>query len=410
VDLEQIVQQILLTRRDLSREEVLKKIYEKKRSAEDYFLDEVAAKLVASELGVEIPRADEAIQGAILIKDLVSGLNDVSITGRLIIVYPPQTFSRSDMTEGKVARLLLADKTGSLRLVLWDDKIELVEAGTLRQGQIIKALHAYVREGFDGKLELHLGKKGELQIQQDLNENNYPMLEDFIDRIGKLSGERKRVNVEGLISQAFPTSEFKRPNGNLGKVKRMRFTDATGQITVVFWNERVDEMAELKEGDCLRIMNARTKTQPDGGIELQIENSTQIEKIPCSAPTSSMGSFEGLRKIVDLKEEGGPFTLEATVALTPTLREVTTSQEETIVLASFELIDETGKIGITLWRKQAELSKELAVGTRLRLRNVYVKRGFSNMLELSSRSSTIIEIVSKAQIPETQSRLDLNTQ
>lgn len=406
MDLEQIVQQILVARRDLSRGEVLKKIYEKKRSAEDYFLDDVAAKLVASELGVEIQGAEETFQGAISIKDLVSGLNDVTVTGRIIIVYPPQTFSRSDMTEGKVARLLLADKTGSLRLVLWDDKIQLVEAGNLRQGQIIKALHAYAREGIDGKLELHLGRKGELETPQGVNENDYPGLEDFIEKIGKLSMEKKRVNVEGLVSQVFPPSEFKRPNGDTGKVKRMRLRDNTGQITVVFWNQRVDESADVKEGDCLRIMNARIKTQPDGRTELHVENSAQIEKIPCQAAGSTTSFIEVPRKIAELKEEGGPFTIEATVASIPSVREVTTSQGENVLLASFELTDDTGKIGITVWRKHAELAKELAVGTRLRLRNVYVKRGFSNPLELSSKNSTIFEIVSKTEVLNSQSKLD----
>jgi hypothetical protein len=83
VDLENIVQQILLTRRDLTREEVLKKIYEKKRSAEDYFLDEVAARIVAVELGVEVQGENEAFNGEIKTKDLVSGLNDVTIPERL---------------------------------------------------------------------------------------------------------------------------------------------------------------------------------------------------------------------------------------------------------------------------------------------------------------------------------------
>ena len=96
MDLEQIVQQILVSRRDLSRNDVLKKIYEKKRSAEDYFLDEVAARIVATELGVEIRGENEAFSGEINIKDLLSGLNDVTIAARIIAVDPVQTISRRD--------------------------------------------------------------------------------------------------------------------------------------------------------------------------------------------------------------------------------------------------------------------------------------------------------------------------
>ena len=175
MDLEQIVQQILVTRRDLSREDVLKKIYEKKRSAEDYFLDEVAARIVAVELGVEVEGENETFNGEIKIKNLVSGLNDVTITGRATAIYPVQTFSRNDGTQGKVARLSLADETGDLKLVLWDENTNLVEQGMIKQGQIIKVLHAYVRESFNGKLELHLGRKGELETSpQIIDESRYP--------------------------------------------------------------------------------------------------------------------------------------------------------------------------------------------------------------------------------------------
>ena len=108
MDLEQIVQRILLVRRDITRDEVLKLIYEKKRSAEGYFLDEVAAHIVASELGVDIPREEEHFKAEISVVDLVSGLNDVTLTARVIEVYPIQTFLKPDLTKGKIARLLLA--------------------------------------------------------------------------------------------------------------------------------------------------------------------------------------------------------------------------------------------------------------------------------------------------------------
>ena len=399
MDLEQIVQQILMARRDLSREEVLKKIIERKRSAEDYFLDEVAARLVANDLGVEIPSAEDTFHAEIAVKDLVSGLNDVTIVGRVIIVYPVQTFPRSDLTEGKIARLLLADKTGSLRLVLWDDKIQMVESGKLKPGLIVKVLHGYVRDAMDGRLELHLGKKGAVQISPpNTIESDYPQINEFIDKVRQLTPNKKRASVQGLISEAFPPTEFQRPNGNTGKVRRLRLRDDTGEATLVVWNQRVDELGEVKQGDCLRIMDARVKAQPDGRIELHAENSTQIEKQVDQALIQSLSAKEVSRKITDLKEEDGPFNIEATVASTPDVREVTTAQNEQVLVASFDLADNTGNIRISLWRKHAELGKILSGGTRIRVKNVYVRRGFSNLLELTSRASTTIEIISKSEV------------
>jgi len=405
VDLEQIVQQILMARRDLTREDVLKKIYEKKRSAEDYFLDEVAARLVASDLGVEIPSDKDAFHPEIAVKDLVSGLNDVTVVGRVIIVYPIQTFPRPDLTEGKVARLLLSDRTGSLRLVLWNDKIHTVKEGKIQQGQIVRVLHAYVREGIDGKLELHLGKKGELEASPpDAVDSEYPQITDFIDKIENLTPKKKRANVVGLVNEVLPQSEFKRPNGTQGKVRRLRLKDETGETTLVLWNERVDELGDVKQGDCLRIMNSRIKETPNGGLELHVENATQIEKLDGQALCTPVGPSEATRKVADLKGEGGPFNIEATVASTPNVREITTAQKERVLLASLDLADDTGKIIMTLWRKQAELGKELSVGTRIRVKNVYAKKGFSNLLELVSRTSTTIEVVSKSEAADAQDK------
>jgi replication factor A1 len=508
MNLEQIVQRILLVRRDLTREDVLKRIYEKKRSAEGYFLDEVAARIVASELGVEIPKEAEASWTELSIKNVVSGLNDVTVTGRVIIVYPVQTFSRSDLTEGKVARLLIADKTGTLKTVLWDDKVSLIESRKIASGQIIRVLHGYVREGLDGELELHVGTRGEIQISPpDTVESEYPPITSFLEKIGTVTGRRRKANVLGIVQKVYQVSEFKRANGSRGKVRRLQLRDETGQITVVLWNQKADELGTVEAGDYLQIMNARVKKLAGGMVELHVENATQIEKVtekavpisafpirltkikalkpklrdvnvlarvvdvedirefkrsngetgqvstlhlqdetgsiqlnlwnekadfskkvrlgdavlvenaytrqrlgkvelnlgkkgtiklnPPLAEAEKLPFFEQKRqKIADIKEEGGPFTIEATIVSTPTLREVTTSRNEKVKVASFSVSDETGKISVSLWREHAVSTKNLLVGTRILLKNIYARRGLADQLELTTRKSTKIEVLS----------------
>ena len=394
MDLENIVQQILLNRHDLTREEVLKKIYEKKRSSEDYFLDEVAARIIALELGVEIQNEEEPFSGEIAIKDLVSGLNNVTIIARVIAVYSAQTFTRNDSTEGKVARLLLADKTGTLKLVLWNDKIELIEADRMKRGQIVRVLHAYVRESFDGQLELHLGNKGDLETSpKNVDESRLPRMEDFLDKIGRLKPEKKTVSISGTVTQVFPVSEFTRKDGTSGKVRRLRLRDETGETTAVFWNEKADELGAVCENDQLQITNARIKAGLDGRTELHVENSSQIEKTAGQA-AQPVAAAAVIHRIADLTE-GRLAIIEATVTSAPIIKEVITSQGENVLVASFDLADDSGKIGVSLWRKHAEYARMLSIGTRIRLKDAYVKKGFLNPLELVSRSPTTIEVVSK---------------
>lgn len=282
MSLEAIVEQILLFRPELTREEVLRMIEEKKKGAEDFFTDEAAARIVALELGVEIARKPLRVEA--LIQDLVSGLNDVTVAGRVIIVYPPRTYIRPDLTEGRFARLIIADKSGTLRVVLWDDKTNLTEDRKVEEGQIIKVSHGYVREGLDGKLELHVGLRGDLQISPpDATESQYPPITRFIKKL----------------------------------------------------------------------------------------------------------------KVTEIKEEGGPVIVEGTIATTPIIKEVITSRNEKIAVASFELRDDTGKIGVSAWRKLTEVVKDLTTGTRIKIKNAYVRKGFADQLELTSRTFTSIEVLTE---------------
>jgi len=384
--LNEIIERILSIRQDLTREEVLRRVKEKKTEAGGYFTDEGAARLVASELGIEISR--EPLRPEVLIRDLVSGLNDVTLTGRVIIAYPLKTFVRLDGTEGNVARLLIADKSDTLRVALWDDKASLVNDGKVKSGQIIRVLHGYVREGLDGKLELHLGSRGDVQISpSEAADQEYPPITSFLQKIGEVTRKTEMVNVLGIVHRVYPVSTFERNDGTRGKVMRLRLRDDTEQITVVLWNKKIDELGEVKIGDCLRIMDARVKEDAGGQIEIHTKDTTQIERLP--------GYEEKITAIADLKEEGGPITVEGILETAPLLREVTTMRGEKVVVVSFEIADKTGKIRVSVWRKLAEVVKDLLPGTRIKIRNVYVKRGLSNQLELTSRTLTSIEILPK---------------
>jgi replication factor A1 len=386
MELDEIVERILSIRQDLTREEVLRMVKEKKTEAGGYFTDEGAARLIASELGVEISR--EPFRPEVLIRDLVSGLNDVTVTGRVIIVYPSKTFIRPSGLEGNVARLLIADKSGTLKIALWDDKARLVNDEKVKPGQIIRVLHGYVREGLDGKLELHVGSRGKVQISPaDAPDQDYPPIASFMQKIGEITGKTETVNVCGIVRHVHPTSTFERKGGTHGKVMRLRLTDETGQITAVIWNKKVEELQEVKIGDRLRIMDAKVKEGANGQIEIHTGDTTQIERLPSYR--------EETTAIADIKEEGGPITLEGTLETSPMVREVTTMRGEKVTVASFEMADGTGKIRVSVWRNLVDSVKDLLPGTRIKIRNAYVKRGLSNQLELTSRTTTAIEILPK---------------
>ncbi len=501
--LDEVVRQILSARKDLTREEVLRLVEEKKREAEGYFTDEGAARVVASDLGVNVPQ--KTFRSKVLIRDLISGLSDITVTGRVIIVYPPKVFPRSDGTRGKVARLLIADNSGTLKVALWDEKADLVEAGKIEGGKIIRFSHGYTREGLDGRLELHMGQRGVIQVSPpEAVEKEYPPIANFFQKIGEIKKERRRVNVLGVVEWVNPLSTFKRRDGTEGKVQRLQLRDESGRITVVLWDQKAEGLGDMEKGVYLQVMDARVKRNLDGRLEIHTRRGTQIEKVTGESArlglfpsrflkigelkpkmraidllakvthiggvrefprrygevgrvavllvgdetgsirlnlwedkvetvkriqsedilllqgaytrerfgelnlnlgqrgsltlNPDMAEVEGLRlleeqiiSIKEVKEEGGPITVEGTITTTPTIREIVTARGQRVKVASLDLEDETGKIRVSLWRDLADQVENLKAEDKIRIENAYIKRGLSDQLELTSSILTTVK-------------------
>ena len=377
---EKILQRILANRRDLTRKEVASAIEEKRAASEGFLTDEASARLIAAELGVEISHKGQLPK--ILIKHLIAGLNDVTVSGRVLLVNKPKVFSRFD-GKGKVARLQIADRTGSIGVVMWDNKAELVDEIHLRE--LVRVKHAYVRRSNRRELEIHVGERGSIQIQPpDLNEEDYPTIENFLTKIHEIETESKYINVEGTVGRKYPISTFQRKDGTQGKIKRVVLEDETDHIPVVFWNEKAEEVARIKEGDTVLLMNTKVRENRQGGRwELHLDNSSTIEITPKEE--------DGLN-IKDLKEGMRITFLEGTIIAKPVFKKVTTKRGEEISLAIFRLKDETGEIQVSAWREQAKKVEKLTVDTKVKLKNIYAKKGYNRLLEISTTASTEIDI------------------
>lgn len=341
--------------------------------------------MIAAELDVEIP--SETLMPTLSIEDLVSGLNDVTVVGRVVAVFPSKTFKGK--RSGKVASLLIADKNSVLRVVLWNDKTSLIESGKVKVGQIIRFSHGYSREDYSGKVELHLGDKSEVEINpNNVEAKDYPTISKFITKIGEIAQthKNKKVNITGTVKKRFPTSTFERRNSSSGKVMRFMFADETSEIPVVVWNEKVDELEKvLKKGVKLQVVNAKAKKAMGEGLEIHVNAETYVKTI---APT------EDFLKIADLKEGLSHVNVEGEVVTKPTLRKVKTSNGELVKLAVFELKDDTGRMWVSAWRRHADSVKDLKVGGKVVMKNAYIKKGFGDQPEISTRNTTSITTVS----------------
>lgn len=381
--IEKIIEEILSRRPEISREEVMEKLEKEKRRTGGLISDDVLLRMIAAEFGVEI--LGEAQTPTLSIKDLVSGLNDVTVVGRVVAVFPPKIFEVN--RRGKVASLLIADESGILRVTMWNDKVSLIESGKVKVGQIIRVFHGYAKEGYGGKVELHVGGKSEIEISpHDVKEKDYPTITKFATKIGEVTqtAKGKKVNFIGNVKEVFPVSTFKRQDSSSGKVMRLILADETGEIPVVVWNEKVDELEnKLRKDVKLQVVGAKVKKASNEVFEAHVDSGTYVDLL---VPA------EGSLKIANLKAGLNNVSVEGEVATKPMLREVKTSKGELVKLAVFELKDETGRIWVSAWRKHADIVSNLKAGDKLIVKNAYVKRGFGGKPEISTRSTTSIEI------------------
>jgi len=124
----------------LERDEVIRKVEAKKAKLSGLISREGAAQIIAAELGISFEDQD------LKVSELMAGLRKVNIVGKVMRVFPIREFEKNDR-KGKVANFVLADETGSTRVVLWDvNHIALIEDGVIKEGDVVEIKNGSTRE------------------------------------------------------------------------------------------------------------------------------------------------------------------------------------------------------------------------------------------------------------------------
>ena len=378
-----IIQQILSKRPELTKQQILDRVAANRDMTGGLIADESLLRIIAAQLGVEVANGEGNFKPKLSLGHLVAGLNNATVTGRIVATYPVRSFEGTK--PGKLGSLIIVDNDGFVRVVLWNEQANLLESGNLKIGQIAKFSHGYTKADKFGSPELHIGERSQVELDpQNVKNDDYPTISKFVTKINKISIDQKIINLEGTVTDLFASSTFARSDQTSGKVMRIKIADETGEKLAVLWNEKAEEVeSKVKRGMQIQLINARARlNQSDQDeVEIHVDSSTFVTL--SEAPKRHF-------KISALTPELGDITIEGQVATIPVCREVKTSKGEMVKLTSFDLKDETGAIRVTAWREHAETTCNLFMGEKILLENVYVKIGYNGKLELSTRSATIL--------------------
>lgn len=178
----------------LTKEEVDKKIEDKVLELSGLVSEEGAAYIVAKEEGLDLlEKRDRTLK----IKNVIPKMRSVEVTGKVINISDVREFEREGR-RGKVQSITIGDETGQIRVVFWNDKIELIK--NLKEGDVIKIKQGYTKANTFGIPEIHMGNGSYLEVvKEDITVIEKPSTRDFFKGSSQAQaisggfGERKKL-------------------------------------------------------------------------------------------------------------------------------------------------------------------------------------------------------------------------
>ena len=269
----------------ISKEEFERRVEAKIDECGDLVDEPTAAMLVIGELG----RQHVKIRG-------LSGKSSLfSFFGKVIDKTEPKEFDRKDGEKGWVATLLLADETGTTRVVLWDEKAGA--ASDIDVGDVLEIIGRHPGRSTTEIYALAL-RKASCEIICALPKNG---------AAGEsLSAEPVDLDVV-LIAREEPRT-FSRKDGTTGEMQEIIVGDALGTARVIVWAPYL--VADILPGTSVHISGAKPDRRGMGrGYSLDEKSSVTVTDQAITVPFTPLCSVgeEGIYSIqAEVKEVKEP--------------------------------------------------------------------------------------------------------
>ncbi len=343
-----------------------KKLVEEKMDIMGGLCDEhTAALLVAHDLGVEGVNA-------IKIKEITLEKKNVEFLGKITAISDPREFNRSDGSVGRVCDVTVADETGEIPVVLWDELADAVKTGDIKEGEVLK-IRGYVKEGQRG-LEVNIGRGGGIAKDEDAKITT----KDPMVKINEVRMGMGNVCVRGLILSKQEPRSFNRKDGSKGSVQGLMLGDETGKIRLTVWDNKLKDVEAFNPGDTIEALHAYTRESPGGAVEIQIGNRGILRKSDKKAEYE-----EPVTKIGEVEPDKA-YNVKGIVTGIDGVREFTTRDGKPGRLCSIYLSDETGRLRVVFWGEHVNFAEALSVGDKILVTDAQAKINFRQEIELSA--------------------------
>jgi len=378
----------------MTREEIQELIEKKKAELGGLITDEGAAFIVAREVGVDLPHGAPS-EEELTTATVAPGMRNVNLTGRVLKIYQAREFEREG-EKNVVQTLLLGDKDGTVKLVLWGPDVHPVVEGIIKRGSFCRIIGGYVRRGLNGRIEVHKGRRGQLQIDsKDIDPKDFPEPEKYLVTISELTPGENDIDFNARVRDIGTLRSFTRKDGTMGHLSWLLVDDETGNTRLVFWNERAEETLEFHPGDIIRVEGANCREGLSGLLEAHVGRLTRVSKISDEILVARLEIVEpSTPKILSISEiVPGSQSLEVVgkIAVVGQRRGFTRKDGSPSQVINLLLTDQTGLIRVVLWGDHVQSGESLNPGDVVKISNAYTRSGLSGVeIHLGDRSGLIL--------------------
>lgn len=166
-----------------------------------------------SNISLDLPEIEENIMK---IGEIHEELRDISVAGRVKSISDVREFEKIDGGTGKVGSIILADDTGEIRTVVWNEKADVLE--NISSGILLKIGNARAKEGMEG-LEIHVNRDTELSVDISYEKKIKNLEKGEIEIVGRISKiEDKGFFLIDESGEVFVETNEKYNRGDLVKV------------------------------------------------------------------------------------------------------------------------------------------------------------------------------------------------
>ena len=231
-----------------------------------------SAIIIADRLHVNIDN-DNPVNDPVDLGNLVVGMKDIVVIGKVMRIFPVKTFSKRDGTTGKIVNVLIRDISGDARVAFWNDRCD--ETASMKIGDVLKLTNVSTKNEWNGIINVNINKNSMIQINPE--GTTVDVTQPSIIPIKDISKSMKYCNTVVTVEKKMDPREFVKKDGSTGRLAKMFASDETGNVTIVFWMKRVDDFEMLEKGKKYEIDNVNVKYNDyRDELELHVNASTTI--------------------------------------------------------------------------------------------------------------------------------------